>query len=182
MGITGSKSSESLDAFNESNGDGDYGGGEGYVAGSESPYGHSHPGQEMQIPTIRTSELATMDSDAERIPMVFRWNHPAQEVYLAGTFTGWEKVRMHRSGNEFSYITDIPKGKHCYRFFVNEQWQCASDQPPVRNLDDNELYNLADLTNFLSLEEEYQQTVAKHNEEDEYCAIIPTFDDDFIYR
>jgi hypothetical protein len=45
---------------------------------------------------------------------------------------------MHRSGNDFSYITDVPKGKHTYRFFVNNQWQCASDQPPVR-MDDGEL-------------------------------------------
>jgi hypothetical protein len=53
--------------------------------------------------------------------------------------TDWQKVRMHRSGNDFSYITDIPKGKHCYRFFVDNQWHWASDQPSVRNLDDGEL-------------------------------------------
>ena len=138
------------------------------------------------------------------------------------SLTGWNKVRMHRSGNDFSYITDIPKGKHCYRFFVNDQWQCASDQPPVRNEEDGELYvgarraagvprpllvaitsafapvnhfshpalryiwwlryNLVDLTTFQSLEDEYMKTVNKEHEEEQYTAVIPNFEDDFLYR
>ena len=43
-------------------------------------------------------------------------------------------------------------------------------------------YNLVDLTNFVSLEEEYLATVHNEREEEQYTAVIPTFDDGFMYR
>jgi len=89
---------------------------------------------------------------------------------------------MHRSGNGFSYITEVPKGKHLYRFFVDDNWTLADDQTPATNVEDGELYNLVDLTNFKSLEEEYQESVGKEKDDDLYSAVIPSFDDDFIYR
>ena len=39
-----------------------------------------------------------------------------------------------------------------------------------------------DLTTFESLEEEYMSTVNKEREEEHYSAVIPTFEDGFMYR
>ena len=78
MGITGSKSTESLDGDGPSP----------YDDEEQDEYAFAHDAvQETQIPTITPEELATVDS-TNRIPMVFRWNHPAQDVWVAGTFTG----------------------------------------------------------------------------------------------
>ena len=43
-------------------------------------------------------------------------------------------------------------------------------------------YNLVDLTTFVSLEEEYQATINNEQEEEQYTAIIPTFEEGFMYR
>jgi Glycogen recognition site of AMP-activated protein kinase len=41
-------------------------------------------------------------------------------VYITGTFNNWEKqIPMHRSGNDFTYIHDLKKGKHAFKFIVD---------------------------------------------------------------
>jgi hypothetical protein len=80
MGITGSKSTESL----ESNGGGGFSGQDGFDG---DPYAHGAAQEEQQFSTITSRELEDLDPQ-QRIPMVFRWNYPAQDVWVAGTFTG----------------------------------------------------------------------------------------------
>ena len=76
MGITGSKSTESLDGED---------GASSYDDRDEYGFG-TDVGQENQIPVITPEELEAADVNS-KIPMVFRWNHPAQDVWVAGTFT-----------------------------------------------------------------------------------------------
>ena len=37
--------------------------------------------------------------------------------------------RRHRSGNDFTYIHNLKKGKHAFKFVVDDEWRFAPDQP-----------------------------------------------------
>jgi 5'-AMP-activated protein kinase, regulatory beta subunit len=41
---------------------------------------------------------------------------------------------MHRSGNEFSYVHNLTRGKHAYKFIVDDEWRFAPDQPTVAGI------------------------------------------------
>jgi len=73
MGITGSKSNDSL--------------GDDPPFKGDDGYGYGQAAAELQIPSVSAAELADVDHN-NKIPMVFRWTHPAEEVWVAGTFTG----------------------------------------------------------------------------------------------
>eukprot|EP00975_Prorocentrum_lima_P009769 2080629-Prorocentrum_lima.AAC.1 len=58
--------------------------------------------------------------------MVFRWEHGGRQVYITGTFNNWERqIPMHRSGNDFTYIHELRRGKHAYKFVVDDEWRFA---------------------------------------------------------
>ena len=54
---------------------------------------------------------------------------------------------MHRSGNDFVYIASLPKGRHAYKFIVDEDWRFAPDQLTVADTLGN-INNYVDLTHF----------------------------------
>jgi 5'-AMP-activated protein kinase regulatory beta subunit len=82
------------------------------------------------------------------IPTVFRWEHGGAAVYITGAFNNWSnRVPMHRSGNDFVYIASLPRGKHAYKFIVDDEWRFAPDQPTVPDGAGN-INNLIDLTAF----------------------------------
>ena len=35
---------------------------------------------------------------------------------------------MHKSGNDFSYVHNLKRGKHAYKFIVDDEWRFAPDQ------------------------------------------------------
>jgi hypothetical protein len=87
-------------------------------------------------------------ADAAAVPTVFRWEHGGNNVYITGTFNGWSRrVPMHRSGNDFIYIQSLPKGKHAFKFIVDDEWRFAPDQPTVSDTAGN-INNYIDLTTF----------------------------------
>mmetsp|Transcript_10 Transcript_10/g.34 ORF Transcript_10/g.34 Transcript_10/m.34 type:complete len:315 (-) Transcript_10:3606-4550(-) len=89
-------------------------------------------------------ELDNNDS----IPMVFRWDGGGKNVYITGTFNKWsEKIPMRRSGADFLYIRELKKGKHAYKFIVDDEWRFAPDQPTVAD-PHGYINNFVDLTNF----------------------------------
>jgi hypothetical protein len=48
----------------------------------------------------------------------FKWEHPAEEVYVTGTFDNWTKsVRLEKEGDVFSKTVDLkePEGKIYYK-------------------------------------------------------------------
>lgn len=69
------------------------------------------------------------EGDGELVPTVFRWDHGGRNVFITGTFNNWEqKIPMHRSGNDFTYIHNLKKGKHAFKFIVDDEWRFAPDQ------------------------------------------------------
>ena len=89
----------------------------------------------------------------DSIPMVFKWEHGGRNVCITGTFNGWSKqVRMHRSGNDFTYIANLTRGKHAYKYVVDDEWRFAPDQPTVADIEGN-INNFVDVSDFLPLGE-----------------------------
>lgn len=60
---------------------------------------------------------------------------------------------MHRSGNDFTFIQSLPKGRHAYKFVVDDEWRFAPDQPTVADTAGN-INNYIDLTNFKADDDE----------------------------
>jgi 5'-AMP-activated protein kinase regulatory beta subunit len=93
--------------------------------------------------------LAIVYFQAQIVPTVFTWSHGGRQVYITGTFNGWqEQIPMHRSGHDFTYIHNLTKGKHVYKFIVDDQWRFAPDQPTVADIEGN-INNFIDVSDFV---------------------------------
>lgn len=139
----------------------------GYPVGV--PGGDGQPQQQHQQPMQRTQSDASMTLlDADRtanivagssqgvedwldddtVPTVFRWEHGGRQVYITGTFNGWSRqIPMHRSGNDFTYIHNLKRGKHAFKFIVDDEWRFAPDQPTVADIE-GRINNFIDVTDF----------------------------------
>jgi len=92
------------------------------------------------------SNLSVADDDT--VPTVFRWEHGGRQVYITGTFNGWSRqIPMHRSGNDFTYIHNLKRGKHAFKFIVDDEWRFAPDQPTVADIE-GRINNFIDVTDF----------------------------------
>ena len=86
--------------------------------------------------------------DDDTVPTVFRWEHGGRHVYITGTFNGWSRqIPMHRSGNDFTYIHNLKRGKHAFKFIVDDEWRFAPDQPTVADIE-GRINNFIDVTVF----------------------------------
>lgn len=86
--------------------------------------------------------------DDDTVPTVFRWEHGGRHVYITGTFNGWSRqIPMHRSGNDFTYIHNLKRGKHAFKFIVDDEWRYAPDQPTVADIE-GRINNFIDVTSF----------------------------------
>jgi 5'-AMP-activated protein kinase regulatory beta subunit len=56
---------------------------------------------------------------------------------------------MHRSGNDFTYIHNLKRGKHAFKFIVDDEWRFAPDQPTVADIE-GRINNFIDVTDFLA--------------------------------
>lgn len=95
-------------------------------------------------------DAATIESflDDDTVPTVFRWEHGGRQVYITGTFNGWSRqIPMHRSGNDFTYIHNLKRGKHAFKFIVDDEWRFAPDQPTVADIE-GRINNFIDVTDF----------------------------------
>lgn len=96
---------------------------------------------------------ATGESLPRLIPTVFRWEHGGNNVYITGTFNDWgKKIPLHRSGNDFTTIQNLPPTRHAYKFVVDDEWRFAPDLTTATDVEGN-INNVLDLTNF-NLDEE----------------------------
>ena len=93
--------------------------------------------------------VATEDwLEDDTVPTVFRWEHGGRHVYITGTFNGWSRqIPMHRSGNDFTYIHNLKRGKHAFKFIVDDEWRFAPDQPTVADIE-GRINNFIDVTAF----------------------------------
>jgi hypothetical protein len=45
------------------------------------------------------------------------------DVYIAGSFNNWNKIKMYRYGNKYYYNAYLQFGEYQYKFFVNNEWK-----------------------------------------------------------
>eukprot|EP00920_Eleutheroschizon_duboscqi_P035030 GHVT01084330.1.p1 GENE.GHVT01084330.1~~GHVT01084330.1.p1 ORF type:complete len:184 (+),score=3.44 GHVT01084330.1:2816-3367(+) len=80
--------------------------------------GHLPPYQRLS-----TGVLSSPDDGDELIPCLFSWSHGGHNVYLTGSFNEWSvenKIRLVRSGHEFSAVQMLLRGVHLYKFIGTE--------------------------------------------------------------
>jgi 5'-AMP-activated protein kinase regulatory beta subunit len=107
----------------------------------QGPAGFDNDGMDIE------KTVAALGTD-ELVPTVFRWEHGGRQVYITGTFNNWEhQIPMHRSGNDFAYIHNLKKGKHAFKFIVDDEWRFAPDQPTVADIE-GRINNFIDVSDF----------------------------------
>lgn len=99
--------------------------------------------------TVVPLDLASISAaEEDAVPTVFRWEHGGRNVYITGTFNGWSRqIPMHRSGNDFTYIHNLKRGKHAFKFIVDDEWRFAPDQPTVADIE-GRINNFIDVSDF----------------------------------
>ena len=90
-------------------------------------------------------------------------------MYITGTFNNWEQqIPMHRSGNDFTYIHNLKKGKHAFKFIVDDEWRFAPDQPTVADIE-GRINNFIDVSDFVA-----------YTGDDEYLTAAPDTSDELF--
>ena len=116
----------------------------------DSPLNFSSTGSGVDMEAVGREPLVSLDG-RDTVPTVFRWEHGGRKVYITGTFNNWkdsdEKWEMHRSRNDFQFITDLPRGQHMYKFIVDGEWRFAPDQETLAD-EQGTIQNVVDLSNF----------------------------------
>jgi len=117
---------------------------QGYLQ-APSSNNNSNNGNNNTVGAINL-DLLSLDDDA--VPTVFRWEHGGRQVYITGTFNGWSRqIPMHRSGNDFTYIHNLKRGKHAFKFIVDDEWRFAPDQATVADIE-GRINNFVDVSDF----------------------------------
>jgi len=127
----------------------------------------------------RLLQLKREDPDDDVVPTVFRWEHGGRQVYVTGTFNDWQRqIPMHRSGNDFTYIHNLKKGKHAFKFIVDDEWRFAPDQPTVADVE-GRINNLIDVSDFDAYvgDEQFLMKRDKSVANDLYARDIPDLDE-----
>ncbi|KAL8671879.1 MAG: hypothetical protein Q9168_003632 [Polycauliona sp. 1 TL-2023] len=70
---------------------------------------------------------------------VFRWDRPAGEVYVTGTFDDWAKsVKLDKEGDGFAKRVELPLGQDIsYKFVVDGTWCTSAKEPQETDQDGN---------------------------------------------
>ncbi|CAJ2503014.1 Uu.00g104080.m01.CDS01 [Anthostomella pinea] len=72
---------------------------------------------------------------------VFKWDHPATEVYVTGTFDGWKKTeKLEKVGDHFEKNVTVPDAseKIFYKFVVDGDWVTDHTAPKEADESGNE--------------------------------------------
>ncbi|XP_026192851.1 uncharacterized protein LOC113147221 [Cyclospora cayetanensis] len=114
----------------------------------------SSPRGDLHVYGRGAGEARQLNEDNDLIPCVFTWTHGGHVVYLTGSFNNWSvenKFRLNRSGHEFSYIQNLRRGVHYYKFIVDDQWRYAPDQQTQTDEHGN-INNVLDISGFRHLQ------------------------------
>ncbi|KAH8820993.1 hypothetical protein F5884DRAFT_658374 [Xylogone sp. PMI_703] len=71
---------------------------------------------------------------------VFKWAHPADDVYVTGTFDNWSKSeKLVKNGDIFEKTVDLPKAdeKIYYKFVVDGEWTTDHTAPQENDASGN---------------------------------------------
>jgi hypothetical protein len=114
------------------------------------------------------------------VPTVFKWEHGGRQVYITGTFNNWERqIPMHRSGNDFTYVHNLKKGKHAFKFIVDEEWRFAPDQPTIADIEGriNNFIDVSDFTPYTGDDNFFERSKERKIPDSDYKTVVPDLDD-----
>eukprot|EP01039_Chlorochromonas_danica_P002715 gene2715-2965_t len=120
------------------------------------------------------------DSTADSVPTVFKWEHGGRHVYITGTFNNWERqIPMHRSGNDFTYVHNLKRGKHAFKFIVDDEWRYAPDQPTIADVEGriNNFIDVSDFQPYTGDDTFFVKSKDRKIGDDEFKQNIPDLDD-----
>ncbi|KAI4343197.1 hypothetical protein MLD38_027728 [Melastoma candidum] len=107
---------------------------------------------EMHVSTHSLMETSSSYDDAcneQGIPTMITWCHGGKEVAVEGSWDNWKtRMRLQRSGKDFTLMKVLPSGVYQYRFVVDGQWRYAPDFPWAQD-DAGAAYNILDLQDFV---------------------------------
>jgi len=98
-----------------------------------------------------TTQISGHASDSDDlVPVVFTWTQGAQDVKLCIEEFGWQEIPMCRSGIDFNVVSELPRGKHRYKFLVDGEFQFAPNQQTdiFQDGDKSETVNIINLEDF----------------------------------
>jgi len=114
------------------------------------------------------------------VPTVFKWEHGGRNVYITGTFNNWERqIPMHRSGNDFSYVHNLQRGKHAFKFVVDDEWRFAPDQPTVADVEGriNNFIDVSEFTPYTGDDNFFEKSKERKIPDEEFRQNIPDLDE-----
>jgi len=89
-------------------------------------------GTQVEMETAARRGLVDMGG-RPGLPTIFKFPGTAKEVFVAGTFTNWQKIPMVKSHKDFVALVDLPVGEHQYKYFVDDEWTHDKTVPTVDN-------------------------------------------------
>uniref|UniRef100_A0A7S2WI24 Association with the SNF1 complex (ASC) domain-containing protein n=1 Tax=Rhizochromulina marina TaxID=1034831 RepID=A0A7S2WI24_9STRA len=140
------------------------------------PSAFDFTGEAMEVEAL---EREAAQPHQDLVPTVFRWDHGGRQVFITGTFNNWEKqIPMHRSGNDFTYIHNLKKGKHAYKFIVDDEWRFAPDQPTVADIE-GRINNFIDVSDFVAYtgDDNYLATSGISTQDEVFSQVRPELDE-----
>ncbi|OWZ02518.1 5'-AMP-activated protein kinase, beta subunit [Phytophthora megakarya] len=159
-----------VDPPTETSSDVSYADGEAQMDGKDADHAKGNNAQTTDV---------TLPPGEDVVPMVFKWEHGGRNVFITGTFNGWDKqCPMHRSGNDFTYIANLTRGKHMYKFVVDDDWRFAPDQLTMADVEGN-VNNYVDVSEFAPLSDFDGKRLQDDDEDPEnpYARYIPEIDE-----
>jgi 5'-AMP-activated protein kinase regulatory beta subunit len=108
------------------------------------------PSDQFLMQQMSPSSSAVNVQPEDYVSCVFKWEGKGGEknVFITGSFNNWGKpIQMHKSGNDFSYVQNVKRGKHAYRFVVDDQMRHSTEQECLED-DNRQVINVLDVTHF----------------------------------
>jgi len=108
----------------------------------------------------------------QNIPYKFEWKEGGTDVKIAGTFlenwTKLEKMEKNKKTGIYEIVINIPKGKHEFKFIVDNTWMCSKYYSIIYDKMNNP-NNFIDTTNYISLNTNvninlYKKNLKKNND------------------
>jgi len=137
-------------------------------------------GAEQSVGPMVGLDAAGLPDMDNIVPTVFKWEHGGRNVYITGTFNNWERqIPMHRSGNDFSYVHNLQRGKHAFKFVVDDEWRFAPDQPTVADIEGriNNFIDVSEFTPYTGDENFFEKSKERKIPDFEFRQNIPDLDE-----
>ena len=114
----------------------------------DESYSTSQNTQSETNNTIKSSSKKTIE---KKYPFKFEWKGNGKSVLLAGNFLdNWTNTEVLVKNNDtgaFELLLYLPKGKHQFKFIVDNKWICSNQYPTMAD-ERGIINNFIDLTNY----------------------------------